>query len=146
MKRVTGSIALALTMFLTSCGGKGGDITGKWVLDTDAMKSLAMAQAKKDAGGELPKEAAEMIDSMMKSMKIEIQIKSGGVWTGDMSMGPMGGSKAKGTWTRTGDTLELMTTEEDGKPSTKKEKKSAKIKGDRIEIEEGEMKISLKRA
>jgi hypothetical protein len=127
-------------------GGGGGSaaatVVGRWTIDPESMVQAKEEEARKQ-GGEA-KDSIEAMRPVMKQMaegmKATFDIKSGGEWSGSMTMVGIPGtppttSTSKGTWKLSGEDLELTSTEEDGKKKDSPETQRGKFKGGRIEFQ-----------
>jgi hypothetical protein len=136
----------ALLLVATACGGGKSKAVGKWTIDTDSVMKLMEEEAKKKGAGDAELEMARnMIKQMAGSMKLVLELKSDNTFVASGSMPGEDKIDASGTWKVDGDVIEMTTTMENGKKKDPPESKKGKLVGDRIEVSEGDMKLSFKR-
>ncbi len=138
------AVAVLGCLALASCGGSAST-TGTWVLDVDA--TLGDATKKIDEQlAKMPEEGRKMAEPMMKAglamiknIKFEIEMKSDGTATFEMS-GMGDSSKATGTWEEKGGKITLRAKTVDGKPAEGDDKKEMVLtrEGDKLVAEMGD--------
>jgi hypothetical protein len=143
------ALGLATSFALAGCSKEGGGggvfaspVVGRYELDIDAV----VAQAKEKAGAEsMP---PEMVEGMLKNAKMDFEVKSDHTYVGSFTMDFMGQKKestTKGTWKQDGNQVSFTETENDGKPSEKKETKVATYADGRLTLADDGITLVLRK-
>ncbi len=118
------ALGLITCLAFVGCGGKsgggamgGGTPAGHYAIDKAQFKELVTTGILKDMGvKEIPAPVAARIDELLKSARIDLDVRPDATWTIGGSIGgkPIDES---GTWTLAGDQITMKTTKKDGKDS-----------------------------
>jgi hypothetical protein len=135
MNRILG-LSLVLFALLLIPLGCGGDprVTGKWALDTAAMKKLFLEEKTAGMPDDKKEELAAnpMIKGLFDQMKMEMELNADGTCTGSAAMGNESDTTS-GTWEMEGDVLAVsMTAMAEENPEV--ETLRFKVNGDTLEV------------
>lgn len=147
--------ALGLLIGLTACatlliacgddaGGSG--VVGTWEMDMSELKRAARESMEKGiegAEGPMADMMRERMDQMLAGMdkaSMTVTFAADGNWTGasvgpDESTGEIEKSTTRGTWSREGDKVMIVTTHEDGKVVAEPDTLEGILDGNVIRVE-----------
>jgi len=116
--------SLLTLALLTSCGGDpAAAVAGVYTLDKDALKAAMAAQQKQAPEGEA-NPMAGMMEKMIESMEISMDLKADGTVSMKSSMTMMGETKndeSEGSWKLEGDKVVITPPDGESKAFTLKD-------------------------
>lgn len=108
----------------------GGSIMGPWMLDSEPtidsiLESMGgMLEAVDESQREM---TLNLMRTQLAGMAFSLTFAKDGTWSGEVTQPMQGKQVVSGTWSKKGDTYEIVTLKENGKDSTRKEVLKAEI-------------------
>lgn len=121
MKKLLALVAVASVAVCAFAQSPVGSWKGKILMDTSKMPKAANPQQQK---------AMNEAFAKVKAVTLTLNVKGNKTFT--ITIPPMMGQpghNAEGTWTQKGNTVTMISTKEDGKPSTKKQPQTMTMDG-----------------
>lgn len=163
--RITTLCGILLTLPIVACGGSGDEggqsnggsnasssVVGTWKIDSESVAKAIEAKAKEEAGENAAnvEQMLPMLKAMAQQFKLDLTMNADQTFSvGGTTPNPMGGDpkkfSAKGTWKVNGASIEMTTTEEDGKAKETPETKTATLKDGALTLSQDGMSIILRK-